>query len=107
SAQAARNYFGDDQVETTAATSGESAHGNQMRMALGKHELPTKAWYFKIKDGDRRALVMVPHGQVTDRGEIPLNSTAAITLPVTLTTYPDTAGNNVYIFTDDGAVVSA
>lgn len=98
-ARSAANYFGEDQVESSAAT---SSKGAEMRMALGKHELPTKAWYFKIKDGDRRALVMVPHGQVTDRGEIPLNSTAAITLPVTLATYPDAAGNNIYIFTDDG-----
>lgn len=99
SAEAARNYFGDDQVEVEEAT---EFSGTQMRMALGKHSLPQKAWYFKIKDGDRRAVVMVPHGQVASRGEIPLVSTAPITLPVTLATYPDAAGNNIYIFTDDG-----
>lgn len=99
SAEAARNYFGDDQVEVTAAT---AATGTQMRAALGKHELPVKGWYFKVKDGARRAVVFVPHGQVTGRGEIPLNATGAITLPVTLATYPDAAGNNIYIYTDDG-----
>jgi len=104
SAAAARNYFGDDQVEVTAAA---EDHGTQMRMALGKHELPIKAWYFKIKDGDRRALVMVPHGQVTQRGEIPLVATGAITLPVTLSTYPDAAGNSIYIFTDDGVFAAS
>lgn len=99
SAEAARNYFGEDQVEISAA---DATHGTRMRAALGKHEQPVKAWYYKLKDGDRRALVMVPHGQVTSRGEIPLTATGAITLPVTLSTYPDAAGNNIYIFTDDG-----
>ena len=47
---------------------------------------------------------MVPHGQVTERGEIPLQASAAVTLPVTLSTYPDKAGKSIYIFTDDGVV---
>lgn len=99
SAGAARNYFGEDQVESVAAT---ATSGTQTRNALGKHALPTKAWYFKVKDGDRRVVVLVPHGQITKRGEIPLTSTGPITLPVELATYPDSAGNNIYIYTDDG-----
>jgi len=98
-AAAARNYFGDDNVQVDPAT---DTKGTRMRGALGKHHLPTKAWYFKVKDGDRRIVVMVPHGQVSQRGEIPLVSNAAVTLPVTLATYPDKAGNNIYLFTDDG-----
>lgn len=98
-AQAARNYFGEDNVEITAAT---ASTGSQMRAALGKNVLPTKAWYFKIKDGNRRAIVFAPHAQVVTRGEIPLVSTGAITLPVTLATYPDAAGQNIYLYTDDG-----
>ncbi|MFF2631958.1 hypothetical protein ACFVR6_03655 [Microbacterium sp. NPDC058021] len=97
--QSARNYFGDEQVTTAAAS---ASKGTEMRMALGKNVMPRKAWYFKIKDGSRRALVFVPHGQVVSRGEIPLNATSAVTLPVTLATYPDAAGQNIYIYTDDG-----
>lgn len=99
SAGAARNYFGEDYVEITPPT---VSSGTQMKASLGKNDLPTKAWYFKIKDGDRRVMVFVPHGQVTSRGEIPLTSTGAITLPVELATYPDASGQNIYIFTDDG-----
>lgn len=99
SAGAARNYFGEDQVEVTPAT---ATHGNQMRASLGKNSLPEKAWYFKIKDGDRRVVVLVPRGQITSRGEIPLTSTGPVTLPVELATYPDENGQNIYIFTDDG-----
>ncbi|QOP64248.1 major tail protein [Microbacterium phage Quenya] len=99
SAGAARNYFGDDHVDVKAAT---STSGTQMRMALGKNELETKRWVFKVKDGDRRVLIVVPKGQVVSRGEIPLTATGAITLPVELATYPDEDGQNIYIYTDDG-----
>jgi hypothetical protein len=98
---ALNNYMGEDQVEVTPAT---ADHGTQIRAALAGKERPIKSWYFKIKDGDRRALVMVPHGQITERGEIPLTASGAITLPVTLTSYPDSSGNSIYIYTDDGVV---
>ncbi|WP_029153492.1 phage tail tube protein [Microbacterium gubbeenense] len=98
---ALKNYMGDDNVEVTEAT---AEHGTQVRAAISGEVRPIKAWYFKLKDGDRRALVMVPHGQVTERGEIPLQASAAVTLPVTLSTYPDKAGKSIYIFTDDGVV---
>ncbi|PRB14465.1 hypothetical protein [Microbacterium sp. MYb62] len=96
-----KNYMGDDNVEVTAAT---ATKGTLTRAAIAGEARPTKAWYFKIKDGDRRAVVFVPHGQVTERGEIALLASAAITLPVTLTTYPDTAGKSIYIYLDDGVV---
>lgn len=99
SAGAARNYFGEAQVNETAAT---VSSGTQLRASLGKNALPVKAWYFKIKDGNKRIVVFVPHGQVAMRGEIPLTVTGAVTLPVELATYPDSAGQNIYIYTDDG-----
>jgi hypothetical protein len=101
SEEALKNYAGDSNVSTVAAN---GSHGKQMRTAISGESRPVKAWYFKIKDGNRRALVMVPHGQVTERGEIALLANAAVKLPVTLTTYPDAAGKNIYIFTDDGVV---
>ena len=63
--------MGDDNVEVTEAT---AEHGTQVRAAIGASVRPIKAWYFKLKDGERRALVMVPHGQITERGEIPLTA---------------------------------
>jgi len=99
SAGAARNYFGEDNVEITPA---DLTHGTQMKASLGKNEMDLKSWTFKIKDGDRRVVVLVPRGQVASRGEIPLTATGAITLPVELATYPDADGQNIYIFTDDG-----
>lgn len=99
SAGAARTYFGDDNVSIANAT---STKGTQMRAALGKNELPAKRWVFKIKDGSRRILVVVPRGNISSRGEIPLTATGPVTLPVELSTYPDAAGQNIYIYTDDG-----
>ncbi|UDG78714.1 major tail protein [Microbacterium phage IndyLu] len=99
SAGAARNYFGDANVQVTPAT---SSKGTLMRASLGKNELDVKRWVFKIKDGNKRLLVVVPRGQVASRGEIPLTATGAITLPVELATYPDENGQNIYIYTDDG-----
>ena len=98
-----KNYMGDDNVEVTPAT---ALKGTQTRAAIAGEMRPTKAWYFKIKDGKRRALVFVPHGQVTERGEITLLASAAINLPVTLTTYPDAAGKSIYIYLDDGQVAA-
>lgn len=98
---ALKNYMGDDNVTTEVATAG---HGVQTRAAIAGEVRPVKAWYFKIKDGARKALVFVPHGQITERGEIPLTASAAITLPVTLSSYPDAAGKSIYIYTDDGVV---
>lgn len=99
-----KNYMGDDNVDVTPAT---ETTGTLTRAAIAGEMRPTKAWYFKIKDGARRALVFVPHGQVTERGEIALLASSAITLPVTLTTYPDSDGKNIYIYTDDGVVAAS
>ncbi|QTV79486.1 hypothetical protein [Microbacterium sp. NIBRBAC000506063] len=101
---ALKNYMGEDNVDVTEAT---VSAGTLTRAAIAGEMRPVKAWYFKIKDGTRRALVFVPHGQVTDRGEISLLASQAITLPVTLTTYPDAAGKNIYIYLDDGVVAAS
>lgn len=96
---ALNNYFGEAFVTTTAAT---ASTGTLQKMSLGKNVLPTKAWYFKIKDGVRKIAIFVPHGQIVSRGEISFVSNDAVKLPVTLATYPDAAGQNIYIYTDDG-----
>ncbi len=101
---ALKNYMGDSQVEVVEAT---AEHGTQTRSAIAGKVRPVKSWYFKVKDGDRRIVVLVPHGQITERGEIPLTASGAVTLPVTLSTTPDKAGNSIYIYTDDGVVAGA
>lgn len=99
SEEAMKVYFGDDNVDVTAAT---LTTGTLTTARLNAVELPINQWAFKIKDGVRKVLISVPLGQVTERGEITFTKTSAISLPVVLTTYPDASGNNVYIYTDDG-----
>lgn len=98
---ALENYMGADNVTVTAAT---KTKGELTRAAIAGESRPIKSWVFRIKDAERRVLVFVPRGQITERGEISLNASSAITLPVTLATYPDAAGKNIYIYTDDGVV---
>lgn len=101
---ALKNYMGDDNVEVNEAT---ASKGTQTRSAIAGEQRPIKQWVFRIKDGARRAIVFIPHGQITERGEIPLVASGAITLPVTLSTYPDAAGKSIYIYTDDGVVAAS
>lgn len=93
------NYFGDDNVSVAAAT---ATTGEQITAVLGAFELPRKSWLFRIKDGKKRVLIKVPDGQVTEQGEVAFTKTGAILWPVTLSTFPDADGNNIYIITDDG-----
>ncbi|WP_066041901.1 phage tail tube protein [Herbiconiux solani] len=98
-AESGGTYFGDANVAVSAAS---STKGKQIRMALGKADGSAKAYYFKMKDGARRVVVFVPHGVITERGEISLVNSAAVMLPVTLAALADAAGKHIYIYTDDG-----
>lgn len=94
-----KNYCGDDNVTVTAAG---VSNGKQLAAQLKAADLPRKSWVFKIKDGDNRVLIVVPDGQVTDTGEVSFTKAGAVMWPCTMTTYPDSSGVHVYIYTDDG-----
>lgn len=93
--------FGDDYVTSAAAS---SVHGAQVRAALGAHLPDTQSWVFLMKDGDARVVIVVPNGQITEVGDVTFVSNNAIGWQVTLSTYPDSDGNSIYIMTDDGVV---
>jgi len=102
--QSLKNYLGDDNVTVEAATATE---GKRITALLRATEMPRKPWVFKIKDGDARVLIVVPDGQVSETGEVSFVKSGAITWPVTLATYPDANGVNVYVYLDDGQVLTA
>jgi hypothetical protein len=102
--QSLKNYLGDENVTVDAATSTE---GKRITALLRGTEMPRKPWLFKIKDGDARVLIAVPDGQVSETGEVSFVKSGALTWPVTMSTYPDASGVNVYIFLDDGQVLTA
>lgn len=96
--------FGSAHVSTEAAT---TQHGAQVMAALGAYLPEEQAWVFLMKDGDARIVITVPDGQITEVGEITFASNHAVSWPVTLSCYPDSSGNSIYIMTDDGQVVTA
>lgn len=93
--------FGADHITTNAAA---QTHGKQMMVELGAHLPEAQSWVFLMKDGDARIIVLVPNGQVTEVGEVTFSASAAIGWNVTLSCYPDSDGESIYILTDDGVV---
>jgi hypothetical protein len=96
--------FGKDHVTSVTAS---TAHGAQVQAALGAYLPEEQAWVFLMKDGDARIVIAVPDGQITEVGEVTFASNAAVGWAVTLSCYPDSSGNSIYIMTDDGAVTTA
>ena len=95
--------FGTDHVTSAAAT---AQHGAQVRAALGAYLPEEQTWVFLMKDGDARIVIAVPDGQITEVGEVTFASNVAVGWQVTLSCYPDTDGNCIYIMTDDGVTTA-
>lgn len=94
-----KNAFGDAAVTVTAAT---ASHGKQLAVAISGDLPAAKAWVFKMKDGDNRILIVCPNAQVTTVNETSFTSSDAIAWSVELSCYPDSSGNSLYIYVDDG-----
>ncbi len=62
----------------------------------GSAEPDRRAWIFDIYDGDNFERIYVPEGEVTDRGDITAAQGEMQGYEVTVTAYPDAAGNISY-----------
>ncbi|MEY8436236.1 hypothetical protein AAK967_00600 [Atopobiaceae bacterium 24-176] len=98
-----RAAIGDEHVEVSEAT---ADHGTQLHIHLGAHLPDNGCFAFKIKDGERRMLILVPNGQVTSISEMTFSASEAVKVPVELSCYDDGTGDSVHIFTDDGLRLS-
>ena len=98
-----RNAFGDNNVEVTAEANTE--HGTQIKVSIGAQLPERKSWIFKMKDGDARVMIVVPDANVTSMDDISFVGTDPVSWPITISCYPDSEGNFVYILLDDGEVV--
>lgn len=94
--------FGEANVTTNAAT---GTHGKQVQAALGARLPEAQSWVFLMKDEDARIVIVVPKGQVTEVSDVTFAAKEAVGWEVTLSCYPDSSGNSIYIMTDDGVVV--
>ena len=79
-----RAYYGRDNVTSLASV--EIAPDNSLN----------EVWVVQIVDGDQDIRIVIPNGQVTERGEVTYVGTDAIAYPVTVTAYPDSTGVNAY-----------
>lgn len=94
-----KNYVGDANTTVTAPT---VSSGTLITAVLNASDAVRYSWVFKVKDGSRKVLIVVPDGDITKLTEIEFKKAVPIKWGVELSTYPDTSGNYVYIYTDDG-----
>lgn len=70
-------------------------------------------WVIQVKDGERDMRIVIPDGQITDRGDISYVNSAAVGYPITITCYPDSdyagtedAPAKAYIYLEEPATSS-
>lgn len=72
---------------------GTAASATLTGATLG-HEL----YIFDINDGSATMRLVVPDGQITERGDVTFVNSETVAYEVTVTAYPDTSGNKAYIY---------
>ncbi|GAA2108213.1 phage tail protein [Streptomyces synnematoformans] len=55
-----------------------------------------RAWYFLVMDGDVAKSFYVPQGEISDRSDVTFKQDEMSGYEITVTAYPDEAGNTVY-----------
>ena len=85
----------------------KTVHGDQ-NVTLGDNgaitvkenaaETPEKSFIFEINGGGRRVRVVAPVAKVTEQGDTVFSRSDVIRYDVTITCFPDSAGNKLYIF---------
>ena len=96
--------YGAANVTVTPAT---VSTGKYTAVKLNSTEAPPKSWIFNMADSTvvdlpRTYRIVVPNGQITERGDLQFSRTGAVMYPVTLEAYPDATGNSVYLYRSDG-----
>lgn len=62
------------------------------------HQLPHKAWVFDVADDTHDLRLVVPDGQISDRGDVTYSNGEAIGYEITITAYPDASGVKAYLY---------
>ncbi len=79
-------------LETNANAIAAYAGNGSATAWEGKLAEVRKAWVFHITDGVKIRRIVLPDASVTDRGGITYATTDAIAYPVTVSTFPNSAG---------------
>lgn len=60
--------------------------------------MPRQSIIIQVDDGGNDIRIVIPDGQVTERGDIVFANAEALTYDVTITAYPDGSNNKAYIY---------
>jgi hypothetical protein len=82
--------YGDDNVSTA---------GQVTTVLYNSAQLPSRSYVFEILDGDTAIRIVVPNGQITAQSDVSFTDGAAVAYGVTLSCFPDDAGNKAYLYT--------
>jgi hypothetical protein len=80
-------------IETSETTQGVF-YGNYSAGAveITGEQLDHKSWIIHVIDGDDKIRIVIPDGQITERGDVSYKNDDAISYPVTITCFPDGDG---------------
>lgn len=62
-----------------------------------------RSFVLNVVDGAKILRLVVPNGEVTERGEVPYQNSGAVQYPITITFYPDESGVLLYKYSNDDA----
>lgn len=95
-----KSVWGDAAVTVTAAT---ASAGTKIAIAYAGTDVGESVWVFDLADGGHVRRIVCPRGEnTTESFEQEFTDSSVISMPVTLTLYPDSAGKYFYEYSDDG-----
>lgn len=91
-------------VTITAAT---VSTGKYTALKYNTLEPTPKSWLIHMQDtqlvdAPRKSRLVIPNGQITERGDKQYTRSGGVMWPVTLECYPDSTGNSAYQYFTDG-----
>jgi hypothetical protein len=91
-------------IETSEVTL-EAYYGNYTAgtVEISGDQLPRGPWVISVVDGDAAIRIVIPDGQVTERGDITYQNADAVGYPITISAFPDGSGNKAYMYLDADA----
>ncbi len=86
-------------IETSDVTL-EAYYGNYAAgvVEIDGSQLPHKSWVLSVLDGTDVVRIVVPDGQITERGDIVYQNADAVGYPITISCFPDGSGNKAYMY---------
>lgn len=100
-------------LQETSPLTLETYYGNYTTLADGGSTqisgdaLPHYAWVFHVIDGAVKIRIVVPDGQITERGDTQYVNADVLAYPIVITAYPDSSGVNAYKYLDNNILTSS